>query len=58
MEASMKRKFTPDFDKKELESGMRRQKLKALEQHADFVFLIGKEKESAEVNWTLVLNEQ
>jgi len=56
MEASRKRKFTPDFDKKELESGMRRQKLEALEQHADFVFLIGKEKESAEVNSTFIIN--
>jgi len=40
----------------EMESEMRRRKIKALEDHADFEFKIGPEKGSAEVNSTSNLN--
>jgi len=59
MESSRKRKSAPDFDRNDAESEMRRRKLKALEEHADFAgfsFIVGPEKESAEVNSTINLN--
>jgi len=56
MESSRKRKSAPDFDRNDAESEMQRRKLKALDAHADFRFIIGPEKESAEVNTTFIIN--
>jgi len=53
MESSRKRKTAPEMDKSEMESEMRRQKLEALNDHADFGFIVGTEKETAEVNSTI-----
>jgi len=50
MELSKGKKSARFLDKSDAEREMRRRKLKALEQHADFHFIIGPEKESAEVN--------
>jgi len=52
MESSRKRKSAPEMDRNDAENEMRRLKLLALEDHADFGFIVGTEKESAEVNLT------
>jgi len=52
MESSRKRKSAPDFDKNEVEREMRLRKLNALEANADFSFLVGTEKEDAQVGST------
>jgi len=49
-----KRKLSPESYAK---SEMQRLKLEALEEHGDFSFLVGPEKESAEVNLTFSLLE-
>jgi len=56
MESPKKRKSTSDLDKSDSAGEFRRRKLKVLEEYADFSFLIGEEKESAEVNSTCNLN--
>jgi len=56
MESSRKPKSVQDMDRGELESEMRRRKMTALEAHADFGFIVGTEKESAEVNSTQNVN--
>jgi len=58
MESSRKRKLAPEFNRSDLEREMRRQKLKILEDHADFGFLVGAEKGSAVVILIQNLNEQ
>jgi len=52
MESSRKRKLAPEFSRSDLERDMRQRKLKFLEDYADFGFIVGTEKESAEVNLT------
>jgi len=56
MESSEEQNSAPDFDRSDLEREMRRLKLKALEAHADFGFIVGEEKDIAEVNSALNLN--
>jgi len=56
MESSRKRKSAPEMDKSEVEREMRRKKLKALEDHSNFSFIVGPEKETAEVIQTVSLN--
>jgi len=58
MESSRKRKSAPEMDKNEVEREMRQRKLKALEDHSNFSFIVGPEKETAEVNWASNLNLQ
>jgi len=58
MESSRKRKSAPETDRNHAESEMRRRKMKALENHADYGFIVGPQKESAEVNLTQNLNKQ
>jgi len=52
MESARKRKSAPEMGRSAMESGMRRRKLKALENHADFGFIVGRLKDEAEVNST------
>jgi len=52
--ASGEQKSLLDFNKSDFEREMRRRKMAALEEYADFTFLVGAEKESAEVNLNLL----
>jgi len=55
METFRAQKSTPDFDRSDLEKEMRRRKLKALEEYANFSFLVGADKENAEVKFTILI---
>jgi len=46
MDTSRKRKAAPELDRSEVERKMRLRKLKSMEEHADFSFIVGTEKET------------